>query len=182
MRKSAAITLTVAVGAVAIALGAYIGLRHYGPDAPGDGAAALAQTELPDLTGQRTTLAAWQGKVRVVNFWATWCTPCRQEIPGLIAVQRKLAANGVQIVGIAVDNADKVRDYAKEMGINYPILVAGMEGATLSRMVGNRTGALPFTIVLDRAGNAVQSHLGLISADQLEKILAPLLTEGAKSG
>lgn len=182
MRKFTAIALTVAVGAVAIVLGAYVGVRHYGPDAPGEGAATLVRTELPDLAGKRTTLAAWQGKVRVVNFWATWCTPCRKEIPGLIAVQRKLAANGVQVVGIAVDQADKVRAFAKEMRIDYPILVAGMGGAELSRKVGNRTGALPFTIVLDRAGNAVTSHLGLITAEELEKILIPLLSESAKSG
>ncbi len=182
MRKSVAIGLTVAVGAVAIVLGAYVGLRHYGPDAPGEGAAVLVRTELPDLAGKPTTLAAWQGKVRVVNFWATWCTPCRKEIPGLIEVQRKLAANGVQVVGIAVDQADKVQAYAKEMGIDYPILVAGMGGADLSRKVGNRTGALPFTVVLDRAGKAVNSHLGIITAEELEKILAPLLAEGAKSG
>jgi hypothetical protein len=75
-----------------------------------------------------------------------------------------------------------VRAYAKEMGINYPILVAGMEGASLSRELGNRTGALPFTLVLDRDGKVMKSHLGMITPEELEKLLDPLLAEAAKNG
>jgi thiol-disulfide isomerase/thioredoxin len=110
----------------------------------------------------------------VINFWATWCAPCRQEIPGLIGIQRKHAANGVQVVGIAVDQADKVQQYAREIGINYPVLVAGMDGSTLARDLGNRTGALPFTVVLDRAGKLIKSHLGLITEEELDKLLDKL--------
>jgi len=183
MRRPAKILLTVAVAATALAAGGYLGLTRYATDAPGDAASAvLARTVLPDLAGKQVALKTWQGKVLVVNFWATWCAPCRREIPGLIAIQRERAANGLQIVGIAVDQADKVQTYAKEMGINYPILVAGMEGASLSRELGNRTGALPFTIVLDRGGQVVKSHLGMITEEELTKILAPLLAEAPKSG
>jgi thiol-disulfide isomerase/thioredoxin len=183
MRKPAKILLAVVVAAAALAAGGYVGLTRYGTDAPADGAqVVLERTALPDLAGKQVNLGAWKGKVLVVNFWATWCTPCRREIPGLIGIQSKHAANGLQIVGIAVDQADKVRAYAKEMGINYPILVAGMEGASLSRELGNRTGALPFTLVLDRDGKVMKSHLGMITPEELEKLLDPLLAETAKNG
>jgi len=182
MRRPAKVLLTVAVAATALAVGGYVGLMRYSTHAPAGGAAAaLARMALPDLAGKPVTVAAWKGKVLVVNFWATWCTPCRREIPGLISIQGKYAANGLQIVGIAVDQADKVRQYAKEMGINYPILIAGMEGADLARELGNRTGALPFTLVLDRGGRVVDTHLGLITEEELEKLLEPLLADVAKS-
>jgi len=183
MRSPAKALLIVAVAAAALAAGGYVGLKRYSTDAPSDGAAAvLAQTVLPDLAGKQVALDMWQGKVLVVNFWATWCAPCRQEIPGLIETQRKHAANGLQVVGIAVDQADKVQAYAKEMGINYPLLVAGMEGASLSRKLGNRTGALPFTLVLARDGRVAKSHLGLITTKELDDLLNPLLADSAKSG
>jgi len=187
MHKAAKILLTAAVAATALGAGVYVQLTRLSPDSPAPGTpAALARIALPDLTGKPVTLAAWQGKVLVINFWATWCAPCRQEIPGLISIQRKHAANGVQVVGIAVDQADKVQKYAKEIGINYPILVAGMDGSTLARDLGNRTGALPFTVVLDRAGKLIKSHLGLITEEELDKLLDNLPRthplDAAKSG
>lgn len=181
MRKSTRILLTVAVAAAALGAGSYVQLTRYSVDAPAARApAALARMELPDLAGKPVTIAAWPDKVLVINFWATWCAPCRREIPGLISIQGKHAANGVQVVGIAVDQVDKVREYAKEIGINYPILIAGMEGATLARELGNKTGALPFTIVMDRGGKLVKSHLGLITEEELETLLGPLLESAAK--
>jgi thiol-disulfide isomerase/thioredoxin len=183
MGRTARIALGAAVAVVALGAGLYVQLIRYQTEAPAEaGVAALMRAELPDLAGKRLTLAAWDGKVRVVNFWATWCAPCRQEIPGLIAVQREHAANGVQVVGIAVDQVDKVREYAKEIGINYPVLVAGMEGVDLVRAAGNRTGALPFTVILDATGKVAKTHLGLITAEELGAILAPLRTKSAKSG
>jgi thiol-disulfide isomerase/thioredoxin len=175
MHRGARILLTAAVAATALGAGVYVQLSRLSPDSPAPGTpAALARIELPDLTGKPVTLAAWQGKVLVINFWATWCAPCRREIPGLIGIQRKHAANGVQVVGIAVDQVDKVREYAKEIGINYPVLVAGMDGSTIARDLGNRTGALPFTVVLDRTGKLVKSHLGLITEEELDKLLDKL--------
>lgn len=173
----------MAVAAAALGAGSYVQLMRSSTDPPASGApAALLRMALPDLAGKPVTLAAWRGKVLVINFWGTWCAPCRREIPGLISIQRKHASNGVQVVGIAVDQEDKVQEYAKEIGINYPVLVAGMEGATLARELGNKSGALPFTVVLDHGGKVILSHLGLITAEELEKLLGPLIAEAAKSG
>lgn len=133
------------------------------------------QATLPDLNGQPQALGQWKDKVVVVNFWATWCAPCREEIPALIAVQDKLGPKGLQIVGIAIDQAERVKPYAAQMGINYPVLVGELDAMELVQRAGNQLGGLPFTVILDRSGRPVRSELGALDADRLEKIVQPLL-------
>ena len=130
---------------------------------------------LPDLSGEPQTFSQWRGKVLVVNFWATWCAPCRKEIPDLIKTQKTYVANGVQVVGIALDNVIKVREYAEEMRIDYALLIGVAETLGLAKDLGNRAGVLPFTVVLDRTGKLVHAHAGATTAATLNAILAPLL-------
>jgi thiol-disulfide isomerase/thioredoxin len=120
-------------------------------------------------------MSQWRGMVLVVNFWATWCAPCREEIPELMRVQRKYASNGVQLVGIAIDNVSKVRDYADEMRIDYAVLIGSMETLGITKDLGNRAQVLPFTLVLDRAGKVAYAHVGALSEGSLGAKLAPLL-------
>ena len=141
-----------------------------------DGAAQrLMLASLSDPSGKSQTMSQWRGKVLVVNFWATWCAPCREEIPALMRVQHKYASNGVQFVGIAIDSVSKVRDYADEMRIDYALRIGGMETLGLSRAFGNRAGVLPFTEVLDRAGKVAYVHAGALTEALLDQVLAPLL-------
>jgi len=139
------------------------------------GVAGLMAAQLPDTKGQRQALEQWRGQVLVVNFWATWCTPCRQEIPEFIKVQEKWASRGVQVVGIAVDDDDKVRPYAAQLKINYPILIAGLDGIELARQAGNRLGGLPFTVILNRKGGLAHTQLGGVNEQKLEALVQPLL-------
>jgi len=111
----------------------------------------------------------------VINFWATWCPPCREEIPAFIRTQEKLGPKGLQVVGIAVDHLDKVKPYAAQMRINYPVLVGDLEAIDLARQVGNRLGGLPYTIILDRSGNIIKTELGGVNQEKLERIVLPLL-------
>jgi thiol-disulfide isomerase/thioredoxin len=126
-----------------------------------------------DLDGQRQALSQWRGKVLVVNFWATWCPPCREEIPGFVRLQRELADKNVQFVGVAIDQGNKVNDFARELGINYPLLLGEDSALELQRQLGNQSGGLPFTVVIDSTGKLVSRHIGGISADQLHTTLLP---------
>jgi thiol-disulfide isomerase/thioredoxin len=141
---------------------------------PASAAAGLITARLPDLDGRQQGLEQWRGKVLVVNFWATWCAPCRDEIPVFMKVQEKWAGRGLQIIGIAIDDTDKVRPYATELKINYPILVGGLDGIELARQAGNRLGGLPFTVILDRKGGVMHSQLGSVNQQKLETLLDPL--------
>jgi thiol-disulfide isomerase/thioredoxin len=160
-------------GLAALAGGAALFQREHAI-ATRDGSAVLALV-LPDLEGREQALAQWRGKVLVVNFWATWCAPCREEMPHFIEVQQRDGAKGVQFVGIAVDQADKIRDFAREIGLNYPALVGGLGAIELSKALGNELSALPFTVVLDRGGGIVLTQLGPLKAAELDALLRTLL-------
>jgi thiol-disulfide isomerase/thioredoxin len=138
-----------------------------------DSAPLLALT-LPDAAGKQETLAQWKGKVLIVNFWATWCEPCKEEMPRFIKLQDEYGAKGLQFVGVAIDQADKVRAFAKDIGLNYPTLVGGYGAIELSKTLGNNVGALPFTVVLDRAGAVVHTQLGPLKDQQLLSIIRQL--------
>jgi thiol-disulfide isomerase/thioredoxin len=179
MSTAKQVAVFVAVAAAALAAG--ILLRTNGGesrDATVPTAAAatgLMTARIPDLEGKPRTLDEWRGKVLVVNFWATWCGPCREEIPAFIKVQQQLGTKGLQIVGIAVDQTDKVRPYAAEMKINYPILVGDTDAIDLARQAGNRLGGLPYTVIFDRQGMAIHSQLGGITEQKLQALVLPLL-------
>jgi thiol-disulfide isomerase/thioredoxin len=138
-------------------------------------AAELMSARLTDLQGNPLALEQWRGRVLVVNFWATWCTPCREEIPLFIRFQEKHGGNGLQFVGIAIDQRDKVQSFAQEFGMNYPILLGGMDSVELSRRAGNRLGALPFTVIIDRGGKIVSVELGVVKESKLESLVRSLL-------
>jgi len=164
----------VSIGAAALlALGAGIGLALF-DRAPADASALLALT-LPDPSGRPQPLSQWQGKVLVVNFWATWCGPCREEMPDLVRAQKEYGAKGLQIVGIAADDADKVQQFAKEIELNYPALIGGYAAIDLSKDLGNSLVALPFTLVVDRHGRVAYTHLGPVKPDKLRDVITKLL-------
>ena len=179
MAKPLRAVWVAAAGAVALAAGilVHLTLRSGAPDTAA--VSALTAAQFKDLSGQSGSLEQWRGRVLVVNFWASWCPPCLEEIPGLVRIHRELAAKGLQIVGIAVDSADNARKSAAQLGVSYPVLVAGMEVIDLTRRLGNRPGALPYTLILDRNGKVVATHLGLISEAELTRIITPLLGDKA---
>ena len=144
------------------------------PDAVAVGKALMAAS-LMGIDDKLQPFEQWRGNVLVVNFWATWCEPCREEIPGFIRFQERFRGRGVQFVGVAIDQKERVAPYAREMGINYPILVGGLETMEFARQLGNRRGVLPFTLIVDRTGIVHRAEVGIIRPDKLESLLNPLL-------
>lgn len=161
-----------AAGIAAAAAGFLAGPLLLGERGRGDD--ALRAATLVDLAGKPRPAAEWEGQVLVWNFWATWCAPCREEIPLLIATREKHKALGVEIVGIAIDNAAKVREFSASFAISYPVLLAGSDGLELMRKLGNSSGGLPYTVVVDRNGKVVHRKLGALKAGDLDSILRPL--------
>jgi len=143
----------------------------------GRNADALRDAHFVDLQGKSRNLSEWQGRVVLANFWATWCAPCLEEIPLLIATRRSRAIQGLEIVGIAVDQVSKVAEFAAKMQIDYPILLAGATTIDLIRNIGNPSGGLPFTAFLDRTGSIVQTKLGILRKPELDTILGPLVAK-----
>jgi len=167
------------VAAVAIVAAAAGYTYNWWRTAPGDqaqqGLAELTGARLPDLEGALHSMEQWRGKVIVVNFWATWCAPCREEIPMLVKLQEKYGARGLQLVGIAIDQPDKVRPYAAEMRMNFPVLMASADGIELTRQLGNKAGVLPYTVVLGRDGKIASREVGVLKEPRIEALLSSLL-------
>ncbi len=144
--------------------------------APAKGAAAKALS-LPGLDGTTHSLADWNGQVILLNFWASWCSPCLAEIPDLVAFQEVYGGRGLKVVGVGIDEAHKLNNVARTLGMNYPILVADPDSGGLQVMEpwGNTSGVIPFTVVIDRDGRVVFKHRGPLQRDELDEVLRPLL-------
>lgn len=127
-----------------------------------------------DLEQKLRNIKEWDGKIIVLNFWATWCPPCRKEIPDLIELQNKYGASGIQVIGVAIDEVERVNQFAMDIGINYPTLMADINGFDLAKSYGNVLGALPFSAVINRDGIISSTHTGALSMEDLENIIKPL--------
>ncbi len=135
----------------------------------------LPEFNLPDVSGNQHNISEWQGKIRVINFWATWCPPCLKEMPEFIALQEQYAAKGLQFIGIAIDDQEPVEKYLASTKINYPILIGDVTGITLAHQLGNIIDAVPFTIVVNQQGQIIHRQPGEFSREQIMEVIKPLL-------
>ena len=145
------------------------------PAVPAVSSAQLAETvptfELVDRAGESRSLQDWAGKALIVNFWATWCAPCRREIPLLQRIARERAGDGFEVVGIAVDFRDKVLAYADEMQIEYPLLIGEQDALDAAAAFGVEAIGFPFTIFSDRQGRIVYARMGELHEAEADLIL-----------
>jgi thiol-disulfide isomerase/thioredoxin len=135
----------------------------------------LPEFTLPDLSGKPRNIKEWQGKVLVINFWATWCPPCLKEMPAFEAIQAEYEKKGLQFIGIALDDADPVKEFIASKKITYPILLGEDQGTKLAHDLGNIVNTVPFTVIINKQGLVVKSHMGELSREQLLEIVMPLL-------
>jgi peroxiredoxin len=179
-----------AIALIAVAgIGGFLASRHF----PGDSAGSVqvpapirpqAQDmigrmrpdfSLADVDGVVREIGEWDGKVLALNFWATWCPPCRHEIPEFVELQQKYGDRGLQFVGIALERAEDVRPFMEMHHMNYPVLAGEMEVIRIAESYGNHIGALPYTVIIDRAGRIVFVKPGPLPGPAAEQVIAPLL-------
>ena len=125
--------------------------------------------QTPD--GKTVNTQEWQGKVLVVNFWASWCPPCVEEMPALDKLQQEFLQQNFLFVGIGIDSPSNIREFLSKTPVSYPIVIGGLEGSNLSTQLGNSQGALPYTIIINSKGKASYSKLGKISEDDIRRAI-----------
>lgn len=166
--------LYVAVAIAFATLGAYLGTKNMPAKvatAPETQVlASLLSQSLPDQHGQQQSLAQWQNKPVIINFWATWCAPCIAEMPELVALQKEIGET--RIIGIGIDSQANIAQFAEKLHIDYPLYVADAGMINLLRQLGNDTGGLPFTILAGTDGTVKKVYVGQLKFDELRQDLA----------
>ena len=131
---------------------------------------------LQDMDGKPRSLSEWDGKVILLNFWATWCPPCRKEMPDFVELREELNEQPFEIIGVAIDRAEPVQDFVDEIGVNYPILLAELEGLKIMLAYGNQLTTLPYTVIIDQSGKVVEAFRTEVNKQQMLDIIQPLLS------
>ncbi|MFY0663582.1 MAG: TlpA family protein disulfide reductase [Natronospirillum sp.] len=140
-------------------------------------AGQLPVFRLPTASGSQHNSADWLGNIVLLNVWATWCEPCRQEVPLLVDLHEEYGPQGLKVVGIALDEAAAVEAFAEQYGINYLSLIATLDERRVLDRLGSSALGLPHTIVFDRDGQRVDFHLGLLTREAIDTVLHPLLNQ-----
>ena len=154
--------------AAAAAAGAWVSWRRIAPQAVLSGAeTAFWAGNFEGPNGEAVALAAMRGRPLLVNFWATWCPPCVEELPLLNAFNLANAALGWQVLGLAVDQPSAVRGFLQKLPLNFPVGMAGFAGTELSRSLGNPSGSLPYTVVFGSEGTVLHRKIGKVSEADL---------------
>jgi thiol-disulfide isomerase/thioredoxin len=177
-------------GSTTTRIAAFLLLRAAPAPAPAPASAPAVETraaegtwDLPPLqfetlAGDTKSLSDWRGKVILLSFWATWCGPCQAEIPHLVRYQTRHGKEGLQVVGVALDDPRKVRNVARTLGINYPVMLADpSQGSALLPQWGNRSRSLPFTVVIGRGGRINLALNGILDEETFTDSVQPLLEE-----
>ncbi len=139
--------------------------------ATGEAVTLFYQQILPDSEGRVFKFDQLRKHQVVVNFWATWCAPCIEEMPELSALATELQSSGTRFLGVGVDNQDAIARFSQRVPVSYPLVVANATGAFLAAKFGNVAGGLPYTVVIDPAGRVKTKILGRVDVDSLRKVL-----------
>jgi len=171
------------VALAALLAGFYLSAQHFAEPLPASllsPAGNIIGSQRPDFslgsnTGELVTPADFSGKTLLINFWATWCAPCRREMPMLMDLQREHGPAGLQVLGIAVDNAESASSFVEQYGISYPILVGEADVMQVSTAYGNVDGVLPYSVLVDSKGIIRWQYVGEIQPEDISKLLDGLL-------
>ena len=160
------------VAALAALAGAGVAWKRHSAGAmPIDAMQALWAAEFESPTGEPLAMRTFQGRPLVINFWATWCTPCVEEMPLIDAFYQQNKEKSWQVLGLAIDQPSLVRKFLTQFPVHYPIGLAGLNGTELTKKLGNDVGGLPFTVVLDAQGHLIQRKLGKLTSEEIKNWL-----------
>lgn len=168
------------IGILFCGFGIYFGLRAVQSDVavrqlhqiPSDKKSAVENLflqSLSDVHGAPQLLGKWRGKPLVVNFWATWCTPCVEEMPELVVLQEELTDRKIQVIGIGIDSIANIKDFSNRLKVSYPLYVGGMAGTELTRKFGNNSASLPYTVLISGDGKVIKTYLGKLNMTELRR-------------
>lgn len=135
----------------------------------------------PDLEGRLRHGNEWKTNILVLNFWAAWCPPCREETPLFVDLQEQYARDNVRFVGITIDDREPVADFVDTYGVEYPVLLGDLDAITLSRHLGNRFDGLPFTVIVEPGGRILARFVGGVSREQIEPVLQQAIENNRRS-
>ncbi len=136
---------------------------------------ALFAASFTGIDGKPHAISQWKGKIIVANFWATWCPPCREEMPELSHLQEQYRNRGLIVLGISTDELDKIREFAKESPVSYPLLSGEISAMDVGLSLGNNKGVLPYTVIIKPDGNIAKAYFGRVNQALLEETLLPLM-------
>ncbi len=170
---SVSVIVTLVIGYLVVMFNSHVATQPTEPSAAGrlPGETVAPSFTLTDIHGRTVSLSDFRGKVVILDFWATWCPPCKKEIPDFIDLQREYGARGVQIVGVGLDEPENIREFARSHGINYPVLLGNDE---VSSLYGGISG-IPTTFIIDKQGNIAVRFEGFTQRAAFEREIASLL-------
>ena len=171
--------INIIIIAIILLVSIAFGFQYLYKNDQSNGSAASTQplfaATFPDQNGKLQNLKQYAGKIIVLNFWATWCEPCREEMPELSALHDTYKDKNVVVLGIAVDDAAAVGDFVKETKVSYPLLIAEMQGMEIASHLGNDKSVLPYTVIINTNGAVAKTYFGRVTKPLLEQTLTQLL-------
>lgn len=170
--------LNIIVIAIILLLSIGFGFQYYlknGPKQNNASTQALFAATFPDENGKPHSLKQYAGKIVVLNFWATWCEPCREEMPELSDLHYAYKNKNVVVLGVAVDEIAAISEFAKETKVSYPLFAADMQGMDIAQQLGNDKSVLPYTVIINADGTVAKTYFGRVTKPLLEETLAKLL-------
>lgn len=167
-------TPLIVIALLALGLGIGLSIWRLSPKAVGLPAQWVFDLSFPDSKGEPVALSSVRGDLTVVNFWATWCPPCVEEMPELSSIHDEMSSKGVKVIGLAVDSPSAVRGFLETREFSYPLLVTGASGSELGKRLGNTSEALPYTVLIDEKGSVIKQKLGRIREEELKSWISEL--------
>lgn len=165
-------SLLIAIALITLIAGIGVGYWRIQPNPSTAPAGWVFELSFSDASGKSVKLADTRGRLTLVNFWATWCPPCIEEMPELSKIHAEFSATGVKVIGLAIDSPSNVREFLQSKAFSYPLLVTAAQGSEIATRLGNPSGALPYTVLIDEKNRVLKQKVGRIREEEIKSWIA----------